>query len=78
MKDGNFSSGTAYAEYGKQRHSKPIDEIKDPVEALNWLNGYQDTVLICHNLHLFLDTPEVIQAIQNGIARWKANRLLLW
>jgi hypothetical protein len=52
---------------------KPIDEIKDPVEALNWLNGYQDTVLICHNLHLFLDTPEVIQGIQNGIARWKAT-----
>jgi len=52
---------------------KPIDEIKDPVEALNWLNGYQDTVLICHNLHLFLDSPEVIQGIQNGIARWKAT-----
>ena len=53
--------------------SKPIDEIKDPVEALNWLNGYQDTVLICHNLHLFLDSPEVIQAIQNGVARWKST-----
>ncbi|NMC96810.1 MAG: AAA family ATPase [Deltaproteobacteria bacterium] len=52
---------------------KPIDEIKDPVEALNWLNGYQDTVLICHNLHLFLDSPEVIQSIQNGITRWKAT-----
>ena len=52
---------------------KPADEIKDPVEALNWLNGYQDTVLIGHNLHLFLDSPEVIQAIQNGIARWKAT-----
>ena len=52
---------------------KPIDEIKDPVEALNWLNGFQDTVLIAHNLHLFLDSPEVIQAIQNGIARWKAT-----
>ena len=52
---------------------KTIDEIKDPVEALNWLNGYQDTVLICHNLHLFLESPEVIQAIQNGISRWKAT-----
>jgi len=52
---------------------KPIDEIKDPVEALNWLNGYQDTVLICHNLHLFMESPEVIQAIQNGISRWKAT-----
>ena len=52
---------------------KPIDEIKDPVEALNWLNGFQDTVLIAHNLHLFLDSPELIQAIQNGVARWKAT-----
>jgi len=52
---------------------KPIDEIKDPVEALNWLNGYQDTVLIAHNLHLFMDSPDVLQGIQNGIARWKAT-----
>ncbi|HQN37753.1 MAG TPA: AAA family ATPase [Caldisericia bacterium] len=52
---------------------KPIDEIKDPVEALNWLSGFQDTVLICHNLHLFMESPEVIQAIQNGISRWKAT-----
>jgi hypothetical protein len=29
----------------------------------------QDTVLLAHNLHLFLDIPEVIQAIHNGIPR---------
>jgi len=52
---------------------KSIDEVKDPVEAINWLNGFHDTVLIVHNLHLFLDTPEVVQAIQNGIPRWKAT-----
>jgi hypothetical protein len=52
---------------------KSIDEIRDPVEALNWLNSRQDTVLIAHNLHLFLDNPEVIQGLQNGIARWKAT-----
>ena len=52
---------------------KSIDEVRDPVEAINWLNGFQDTVLIVHNLHLFLDTPEVVQAIQNGIPRWKAT-----
>jgi len=48
-----------------------LDEIKDPVEAVNWLSMYTDTVLIANNLHLFLDIPEVIQAIQNGIIRWK-------
>jgi hypothetical protein len=47
-------------------------EIRDPVEAVGWLNAHQDTVLIAHNLHLFLDIPEVVQAIQNGVSRWKA------
>jgi len=48
-----------------------VDEIKDPVEAINWLSMYTDRVLIANNLHLFLDIPEVIQAIQNGVIRWK-------
>jgi len=52
---------------------KLIEEIKDPVEAISWLNGLQDTVLIVHNLHLFLESPEVVQAIQNGVNRWKAT-----
>lgn len=49
-----------------------VDEIRDPVEAVNWLSSHQDSVLIAHNLHLFLDIPEVIQAIQNGVTKWKA------
>jgi hypothetical protein len=52
---------------------KVIDEIKDPVNAVLYLNNFNDTVLIVHNLHLFLDVPEVIQSIQNGIVRWKAT-----
>jgi len=52
---------------------KVIEEIRDPVEAINWLNMHRDTVLIAHNLHLFMDIPEVIQSIQNGITRWKAS-----
>lgn len=50
-----------------------IDEARDPVTAMNWLSTYQDTVLIAHNLHLFLESPEVIQAIQNGVTRWKST-----
>jgi len=46
-------------------------EIRDPVEAVRWLDSRQDSVLIAHNLHLFLDIPEVVQAIQNGVPRWK-------
>lgn len=49
-----------------------VYETHDPVAAINWLGSRKDSVLIAHNLHLFLDVPEVIQAIQNGITRWKA------
>lgn len=51
---------------------KPIEEVRDPVEAVRWLDSYRDTVLITNNLHLFLDIPEVIQAIQNGVHKWKS------
>lgn len=52
---------------------KITDEIRDPVMAMNYLNELRDTVMIVHNLHLFIENPEVIQAIQNGIPRWKAT-----
>jgi SpoVK/Ycf46/Vps4 family AAA+-type ATPase len=52
---------------------KIIEEIRDPVEAVKWLKEYQDTVLLSHNLHLFMDIPEVVQSIQNGVPRWKAT-----
>ena len=37
------------------KRPQTIEEIRDPVEAVNWLNAHQDTVLLAHNLHLFLD-----------------------
>jgi len=52
---------------------KILEEIRDPVDAVNWLRNYQDTVLLAHNLHLFMDIPEVVQSIQNGVPRWKAT-----
>jgi AAA+ superfamily predicted ATPase len=48
------------------------NDIRDPVEALAFLDNNRDTVLIAHNLHLFLNIPEVIQAIQNGVTKWKS------
>lgn len=53
--------------------SKILEEVRDPVEAINWLNGSQDTVLLAHNLHLFTDSVEVIQGIQNGTETWKSR-----
>lgn len=60
---------------GIRQFPKPqvVDEIRDPVEAIQWLAHRQDTMLLTHNLHLFLDIPEVIPAIQNGVSRWKAS-----
>ena len=50
-----------------------INEVTDPIEAINFLNGCRDCVLIKHNLHLFLEVPEVVQAIQNGVYQWKST-----
>ncbi|MFH0996196.1 MAG: AAA family ATPase [Pseudomonadota bacterium] len=55
------------------KENSPLDEIRDPVEAIKWLSCCTDTVLIAHNLHLFLEVPEVIQAIQNGVIKWKGT-----
>jgi DNA polymerase III delta prime subunit len=41
--------------------------------ALGLLNDQQDTILFAHNLHLYIDIPEVKQAIQNGVTIWKAK-----
>ena len=51
--------------------NRTIEEIRDPVEAIKWLNQNRDMVMIAHNMHLFMEIPEVIQAIQNGIHIWK-------
>jgi len=51
--------------------NRMMDEIRDPVEALNWLGGMPNTVMIAHNLHLFMELPEVIQAVLNGVDVWK-------
>ena len=69
--DWDFSVWDCNQGIRKAGSTQVLDEIRDPVEAVNWLSMYNDTVLIANNLHLFLDIPEVIQAIQNGIIRWK-------
>ncbi len=70
--DWDFSVWDCNQGIRKAGSTQVLDEIRDPVEAVNWLSMYNDTVLIANNLHLFLDIPEVIQAIQNGTIRWKS------
>jgi hypothetical protein len=69
----NFLSWDCLRGFRQAGKPQTIDEIRDPVEAVNQLGQIQDTVLLAHNLHLFLDIPEVIQAIQNGISKWKST-----
>jgi hypothetical protein len=54
---------------------RQVDEVLDPVDAINSLNNMRDTVLIFHNLHLFINqdnpNPVLVQSIQNGVKLWK-------
>ncbi len=68
----NFFSWDCLGGIRETANLKPIEEVRDPVEAIRWLEGYKDSALVCLNLHLFLDIPEVIQAIQNGVPKWKS------
>jgi len=69
----NFFTWDCLRGIRKSGTAKIISEVTDPVEAITFLNGCRDTVLIMHNLHLFLEVPEVIQAIANGVIQWKAT-----
>jgi len=51
--------------------NRMLEEIRDPVEAIKWLNQNPDMVMLAHNMHMFMEIPEVIQAIQNGVHIWK-------
>jgi DNA polymerase III delta prime subunit len=50
-----------------------VEDLRDPVEALNWLTSNSNTVLMTHNLHLFMNSAELIQTIQLGADIWKAK-----
>ena len=50
-----------------------IEDVVDPLGAVKWLNGHNDTVLFVQNFHHFLSSVEIIQEIQNSIPIWKAS-----
>ena len=58
--------------HGMAPSSFTLNEIQNPVEAVQWLSTVKDTVLIAHGLQHFLDDPVVCQSILNGILRWKS------
>ena len=49
--------------HGMAMSSFTLNEIQNPVEAVQWLSTVKDTVLIAHGLQHFLDDPVVCQSI---------------
>ena len=50
-----------------------IEDALDPLSALKWLSGQNDTVLMVQNFHHFAGSVEIIQEIQNAVSIWKAS-----
>ncbi len=50
-----------------------IEDIKDPLGALQWLGTKTETLLFVTNFHHFMGSVEILQAIQNNIPLWKAT-----
>jgi len=48
------------------------EDVVHPVEALTWLKGMRDTVLMCNNLHFFLNDTELVQSILASIPKLKS------
>ena len=52
---------------------RTLDDIADPLQALKWLEGKGDTILIAQNFHHFIASVEIIQEIQNSLPIWKGQ-----
>jgi len=50
-----------------------VEDVTDPLGAVKWLGGHNDTVLFAHNFHHFISSVEIIQEIQNSVAVWKGS-----
>ena len=53
--------------------SRTLEDISDPLQALKWLSGKGDTILIVQNFHHFISSVEIIQEIQNSLPIWKGQ-----
>jgi len=50
-----------------------IEDVIDPLSAVKWLGGHNDTIFLVQNFHHFMGSVEVIQEIQNSIPIWKGS-----
>ena len=57
--------------------NKVVSELLNPVEAIKYIEGKRNIVLICHNLHLFLNDLELLQNLQIVLPQYKSLGLCL-
>jgi len=50
-----------------------VDGDSNPVSMMAFLGKIPNMVMIAHNLHLFFDSPEIIQTLQNSTSMWKSQ-----
>ena len=50
----------------ERESGKIMEDITDPLGAIKWLGGRNDTVLFAQNFHHFMGSVEIIQEIQNS------------
>ena len=54
-----------------------VEDMVDPLSAIKWLSGRNETVLFVQNFHHFFTSVEIIQGIQNTVPTWKASSCCL-
>ena len=52
---------------------KIVEDVSDPLGAVKWLGGHNDTILLVQNFHHFISSVEIIQEIQNSLPVWKGS-----
>ncbi len=50
-----------------------VEDVIDPLGALNWLSDKQESILVVQNFHHFLGSVEILQAIQNNVHLYKGQ-----
>ncbi len=52
---------------------RTLEDVIDPLQALKWLAGKGDAILIAQNFQAFITSIEIIQEIQNSLPVWKGQ-----
>jgi len=79
LKTGNWQSVSWDCLQGivERETGRVLEDVVDPLSAIKWLRGRNETVLFVQNFHHFFTSVEIIQGIQNSVSVWKASSCCL-